>query len=309
MIENNEQIKWFLKYLKSDRQYSPETIKSYQEALDSFQTFLSNSEINEHLLLANTDNLTVEAYLSYLYDHDYAWSTISQRVSALRSFFNFLEKNEVIKQNPFEFVQLKKHNKQLPRFFFQNEMQVLFEAAANNGRVELAQRDTALLEILYGTGIRVSECANLKLSSVNLTQKLLLVYGKGNKERYIPFGRYAHDALITYLNQGRSKLMAKNQVKHDNLFVNSQGKPLTSRGIEYVLNQIVKRSSMTTSIHPHMLRHTFATHMLNNGADMRTVQELLGHSSLSSTQIYTHVTKEHLLQDYQKFFPRNNNDD
>ena len=306
MSKNTEQVEWFLKYLRSERQYSEDTVRAYQEALKDFQQFLTVSE-EADFGFTNVDQVAVEAYMSELYDKAYAWNSISQKVSALRSFYNFLEKNEEISVNPFEFVQLKKHNSQLPRFFYQNELQELFKAADLNQNPQLALRDRALLEVLYGTGIRVSECANLSTMTVDLTQKTMLIQGKGNKQRYVPFGRYAQEALTEYYADCRQPIMDKNDEHHQGVFVNQRGKALTTRGIEYVLDQIVKRSSLTTSIHPHMLRHTFATDLLNNGADLRTVQELLGHSSLSSTQLYTHITKEHLLRDYNTFFPRTQN--
>ncbi|MCY9806875.1 tyrosine recombinase XerC [Lentilactobacillus senioris] len=303
MSKNEEQVNWFLKYLKSERQYSADTIRAYQEALKEFQQFLVISEDAEYKF-TQVDQLAVEAYMSDLYDKDYAWNSISQKVSAMRSFYNFLEKNEEISINPFEFVQLKKHNNQLPRFFYQNELQELFQAAELNKDPQMRLRDQALLEVLYGTGIRVSECAGLTTQTVDLQQKVMLIQGKGNKQRYVPFGRYAQEALQNYYADSRRPVMTKNDQHHQAVFINHRGTALTARGIEYVLDQIVKRSSLTTSIHPHMLRHTYATDLLNNGADLRTVQELLGHSSLSSTQLYTHITKEHLLRDYNSFFPR-----
>ena len=172
------------------------------------------------------------------------------------------------------------------------------------GEKPLELRNRALLEILYGSGIRLSECSNLKMSDIDLDSEVMLVHGKGNKERYAPIGSFAHDALMDYVENGRRVLMTKYQKEHDIVFVNHHGEPITPTGIEYVLNQIIKKSSLDSSIHPHMLRHTFATHLLNNGADLRTVQELLGHANLSTTQIYAHVTKESLQKNYRSFHPR-----
>ena len=168
------------------------------------------------------------------------------------------------------------------------------------------QRNRALLEVLYGTGIRVSECANLTLNQVDFNTGLLLIHGKGNKDRYVPFGRYAQRALQTYLKDGRQTLMNKRDVQHRFVFVNQYGRPITARGIEYILDQLIKQTSLIANIHPHMLRHSFATHMLDHGADLRTVQELLGHASLSTTQIYTHVTMAHLKNEYMKYYPKHN---
>ena len=223
-------------------------------------------------------------------------------ISSLRAFYNFLIKNELTDENPFAYVQLKRHPRSLPRFFYEKEMTALFEAT--EGDTQMLIRDRALLESLYGTGMRVSECTGLKMENVDLTNKKMLLHGKGDKDRLVPFGSYCQEALQRYFEQTRTPLMEKYHRDHDLVFVNHYGNPLTPAGVAYILKQIVKRSSLHTSIHPHELRHTFATHLMSNGADLRAVQELLGHSSLSTTQIYTHVTPEHLQRDYRKFFPR-----
>ncbi|UQX56708.1 tyrosine-type recombinase/integrase [Cytobacillus pseudoceanisediminis] len=167
----------------------------------------------------------------------------------------------------------------------------------------LGQRNKALLELLYATGIRVSECSQIRLKDLDMYLSTVLVRGKGSKERYVPFGSFAQDALDTYINHGRKKLLANGNVQ-ENLFLNARGGPLTARGIRTILDRIIEKSSLTGKIHPHMLRHTFATHLMANGADMRTVQELLGHAFLSSTQVYTHVTNEYLKKTYMAHHPR-----
>ncbi|KRM09706.1 site-specific recombinase XerD [Lentilactobacillus farraginis DSM 18382 = JCM 14108] len=302
-MDDYQTMDWFLKYLRSERHYSEDTILAYQNDLTEFLKFLKEIP-GDHETLVEIDSFDVEAYLTSLYEKKYARNSIAQKISALRSFYNFLIKNETIKNNPFEYVHLKNQNRRLPRFFYPNEMQALF-SAAKTGERTLAFRNSAILEVFYSTGIRVSEGVNLQLKDMDLNNQVFLVTGKGNKQRYIPFGDPAKAAIEAYLKYSREPIMTKYHQKHDYLFVNHYGKPLTSRGIAYILDGIIKASSLTTNIHPHMLRHTFATEMLNNGADMRSVQELLGHSSLSTTQIYTHVTKSHLMSDYQKYFPRN----
>lgn len=295
-------VEQFMTYLQGERQYSPETVKAYQEDLDEFSQFLrDNGGIKPWTQI---DQLDVEVYLSDLYDHHYARTTIARKLSTLRSFYNFLMSNGLATDDPFAYVQLKHHQNHLPRFFYEREMTALFTAAAGNANHQLATRDSAVLEVLYGTGIRVSECVNLTLHDIDFDNRIMLIHGKGNKERYVPFGHYASDALTTYVDAARTPLMAQYHQQHDFVFINAHGGQLTAAGVTYLLNQIIKRSSLTTEIHPHMLRHTFATHLLNNGADLRSVQELLGHSSLSTTQIYTHVTREHLQRDYRQFFPR-----
>ncbi|KRN98374.1 tyrosine recombinase XerC [Companilactobacillus kimchiensis] len=299
MIEE-DLIDKFVDNLMINHHYSKETKKSYLEDIDNFVSFLhQNGGFNGFTPIRRVD---VETYLTYLDEKDYADETIARRISALRSFYNFLVKNKFIKSNPFDLVQLRHKGRKLPRFFYEKEMTQLFDAV--KGDDPLSLRNSALLELLYATGMRVSECANLLLDQLDFSNGIVLIHGKGDKDRYVPFGSYAQTALETYFDQSRKILMTKNHQDHQFVFVNNRGKGLTSRGIEYILNQIIKKTSLTSDIHPHMIRHTFATHMLEHGADLRTVQELLGHASLSTTQIYTHVTMEHLQKDYKKYFPR-----
>ncbi|WP_429970888.1 tyrosine recombinase XerC [Fructilactobacillus sp. Tb1] len=299
---NQKLIQLFIKYIVNERQYSDDTARAYHDDLVQFATFLADSGGEKDF--SKIDSFDVEIYLSHLHDLGDNNNTVARKMSSLRSFYNFLVNNQIVEDNPFVYVNIKKHANHLPRFFYAKELDKLFEAAKQTKNPLLALRNTALLEVLYGTGIRVSECANLTLDDIDLSNNMMLVLGKGNKERYIPFGSYANHAINEYLNKSRNVLMEKFNKQHPYLFVDQHGSHITSRGIEYILDQIMKNSGMNSSIHPHMLRHTFATQMLNNGADLRTVQELLGHSNLSTTQIYTHVTKEKLLKNYQNFFKR-----
>lgn len=289
----------FLRYLIVERGYSEKTREAYEEDLTNFERFLTESGEDD---LLKINHLDVRVYLSYLTDERYSRNSISRKIASLRSFYQYLLKEEVIKENPFSYVHLKKKNLKLPRFFYENEMQALFDSV--KGEKPLDLRNQALLEVLYGSGIRLSECSNLKLAEIDFDSEVMLIHGKGNKERYAPLGSFAQDALQEYFEKGRKVLMDKYHKSHDYVFVNHHGGPITPTGIEYVLNQVIKKSSLDSSIHPHMLRHTFATHLLNNGADMRTVQELLGHANLSTTQIYAHVTKESLQKNYRSFHPR-----
>ncbi|WP_156660414.1 tyrosine recombinase XerC [Secundilactobacillus odoratitofui] len=299
-------VELFITYLESERQYSVDTVTAYREDLAAFQQFLSTTDSQDDLL--KVTKLDVQVYLSQLYDEHKARTTIARKISSLRSFYDFMIREGLQSKNPFAYVTLKKRPAPLPRFFYEKEMTALFQAAAANPDDLLAKRDSAILEVLYGTGIRVSECCQLQLVDIDFDRQLMLIHGKGNKERYVPFGHYAKDALTEYMQMTRQPLMAKYHKDHQTVFINHYGDPITSTGIEYVLNQMIDRSTLTGDIHPHMLRHTFATHLLNNGADLRTVQELLGHSSLSTTQIYTHVTKSQLQRDYRRFFPRATHD-
>ncbi|GAX02858.1 tyrosine recombinase XerC [Secundilactobacillus pentosiphilus] len=299
-------VELFITYLESERQYSPETVKAYREDLDAFQKFLTDTGGNADLL--SVSKLDVQVYLSQLYDDHKARTTIARKISSLRSFYDFLIRDDQVKVNPFAYVTLKKRPQPLPRFFYEKEMTALFKAAGENPDPVLAKRDSAILEVFYATGIRVSELCGLMLNEVDFDGQLMLIHGKGNKERYVPFGHYAKNALQTYLKAAREPLMRQYHKDHDVVFINHYGDPITATGVEYVLNQMIERSTLTGDIHPHMLRHTFATHLLNHGADLRTVQELLGHSSLSTTQIYTHVTKSQLQRDYRRYFPRATHD-
>ncbi|KRK80557.1 tyrosine recombinase xerC [Companilactobacillus nodensis DSM 19682 = JCM 14932 = NBRC 107160] len=299
MIEQ-DLIDKFIDYLMINHHYSQDTKSSYLEDINNFVKFLDQNGGFKGFTKVN--RVDVETYLTYLDEKDYADETVARRISALRSFYNFMLRNKFIKTNPFDLVQLRHKGRKLPRFFYEKEMNQLFEAV--KGDDPLSERNSALLELLYATGMRVSECSNLQLEQLDFTNGIVLVHGKGDKDRYVPFGSYSINALKRYIDDGRKKLMAAGKQDHQFVFVNNRGKGLTSRGIEYILNQVIKKTSLTSDIHPHMIRHTFATHMLDHGADLRTVQELLGHSSLSTTQIYTHVTMEHLQKDYKKYFPR-----
>ncbi|MBF8807859.1 MAG: tyrosine recombinase XerC [Enterococcus lacertideformus] len=289
----------FLRYLIVERGYSEKTREAYQEDIVNFKEFLAESGDDDLLKVSHLD---VRVYLSHLTDKRYSRNSISRKIASLRSFYQYLLKEELVVENPFSYVHLKKKNLKLPKFFYENEMQALFDSMTGEKPLDL--RNRALLEILYGSGIRLSECSNLKVAEIDFESEVMLIHGKGNKERYAPIGSFAQDALYEYFEKGRSILMGKYHKEHEYVFVNHHGEPITPTGIEYVLNQIIKKSSLDSSIHPHMLRHTFATHLLNNGADMRTVQELLGHANLSTTQIYAHVTKESLQKNYRSFHPR-----
>lgn len=298
-LDNLEMKEVFLRYLITERHYSELTKKAYEEDITEFSDFLAATGDTRYEKVTLQD---VRIFLGELSQRELSRNTISRKISSLRAFYQFLLKNQAVTENPFSYIHLKKKTLRLPRFFYEKEMDALFQAV--KGEKPLDFRNEALLEVLYGTGIRLSECKNIQLKDIDFDLSVVLIHGKGNKERYVPFGHYAAVALQEYLRKGRSLLMTKYHKEHDYLFVNQYGDQLSASGIEYILNQIIKKSSLTADIHPHMLRHTFATHLLNNGADLRTVQELLGHASLSSTQIYAHVTKEHLQKNYRQFHPR-----
>lgn len=298
-MDDQQLVQVFEDYLVNERHYSELTKKAYLEDIQAFRAFLEETG-NPALKAVTLQDARI--YLGRLTDEEYSRNSISRKISSLRAFYQFLVKNEEVADNPFSYLNLKKKGFRLPNFFYSEEMNQLFEAV--RGDKPLDYRNEALLEVLYGTGIRVSECTDIRLDDIDMEMSVLLVRGKGNKERYVPFGHYAAAAMEEYIEKCRIPLMTRYKKDHDFFFVNHHGDPITAGGVQYVLKQLIKKSSLTFNIHPHMFRHTFATHLLDNGADMRTVQELLGHSSLSSTQIYAHVTKEHLQADYMKFHPR-----
>ena len=299
MDKSEELVNEFMNYLAHERNYSDLTKEAYSEDIQHFLEFLKETGDDD---LKSVELSDARIYLSRLTDEQYSRSSISRKISSLRAFYQYLLSHQFISENPFSYLHLKKTGLRLPNFFYDEEIQKLFEATA--GTEPLDFRNNAILEILYGTGIRVSECQALKIEDVDLDLGVLLVLGKGNRERYVPFGEYARIAIENYIENCRTPLMKKYQKDHEYLLISQYGDHISVSGIQYALNQLIKQTSLTSAIHPHKLRHSFATHLLDNGADMRTVQELLGHKSLSSTQIYTHVTKDHLLKDYSKFHPR-----
>jgi len=291
----------FVEYLQLEKNASPLTIKYYLNDIDSFQLFLQSEGIRT---LEQIEFRLIRIYLTHLYDEQLSRRSVSRKISSLRSFFNFLQREGFISTNPFIHIQLPNTSEHIPSFLYEEELEQLFKV--NNLKEPLGQRDQALLEVLYATGMRVSECIQLTIDNIDFSLGTIFVRGKGRKERYVMFGEFAKRALSLYLNEGRNKLLQKSNIETNVVFLNARGRPLTARGVQYIIENIVKKTTLTVHVHPHKLRHTFATHLLNEGADLRIVQELLGHENLSSTQIYTHVTKDHLRQIYMNSHPRAN---
>ncbi|WP_088825320.1 MULTISPECIES: tyrosine recombinase XerC [Listeria] len=300
MVKEQQILEMFMTYIQNERNYSDNTVVAYHDDILDFQTFLNQQHI---LNYQDVDYLLIRLYLTELKREEYSRSSVSRKISSLRSFYNFMLREEFVSTNPFTYVSHAKSELRLPKFFYNEEMEALFQVVYENDEA-LTLRNRVILELLYGTGIRVSESADIQMNDIDRAYQAILIRGKGNKERYVPFGSFFEDAMQEYLNKGRKVLMKQHQKEHNFLLINHYGDPLTARGIRYALTKVIEKASLTRKIHPHMLRHTFATDLLNNGADMRTVQELLGHASLSSTQIYTHVTKEHLKATYMKHHPR-----
>jgi len=295
-----EAIQNYLNYLTYEKRYADHTIASYEKDLKNWINFLNSKNIN----FANATYKEVRLFLQDCANKKLARTTVGRTISAIKMFYKFQASVGVVKTNPITLVKAGKRINTLPKFLYEPEMDALF-AGIDTSDI-LGIRNYALLELLYATGIRVAECCDLKLSSFDFDGNMLLVIGKGQKMRYVPIGEFAVGAMEDYLKRSRPELAAKSIVETDAVFLNHRGTTLTDRGVRDILKRLTAATSENIKIAPHMIRHTFATHLLNNGADLRSVQELLGHVNLSSTQIYTHVSKDRLKEVYEMAHPRAN---
>lgn len=299
MSEKQDELTHFISYLQNERHYSDLTISSYQTDLLEAKKFWQNNGGFDGW--KNVQERDIQIYLQNLADRKLARSSQARQMSSLHSFFRFLTRRKFIQIDPTQGIALRRGEKKLPEFFYENELKQVFDSL--KGNQPLTVRNLALFELFYATGMRVSEVSNLTLHQIDLNLQTILVHGKGNKDRYVAFDDHTKKSLVKYLEDARPNLLKDDAEQH--VFLSNLGKPLSKRGIEYVMQKTFNQAGISGKVHPHELRHTFATAMLNNGADLRSVQELLGHSSLSATQIYTHVTMAYLKSDYEKYFPRN----
>ena len=284
----------FLEYLLIDKHYSQNTIDSYKNDLVKFFDF-----INKSLLNINKDD--VKKYLKKLSEDNLDERSIARNISTLKSFYKFLMIEKKIQENPIESISQPKLGKKLPNTLSEDEVDKLLEIDLVDN---YAYRNKAMLELLYATGLRVSELVNLKVYDINLEEAIVKTMGKGSKERIIPLGDYALSALRVYIEEYRSSLFKKEI--NDYLFLNNHGKKMTRQGFFKIIKKIAYEKGINKEISPHTLRHSFATHMLKHGADLRIIQELLGHSDVSTTQIYTHVSNEELENTFKKYHPHGN---
>ena len=308
-----EVLNRYIDYMKAGRNASPYTVRTYYNALvgnnirgtqKGFFPFLMMKKINS---LEKVDKQTLRDYIMWLMDQKVAKTSITCKLSAIRSFYGYLQKEGMIQENPLEKISSPKQDKKLPSYLTHDEMNKYLTIPDTS--TPEGQRDRAILELLYASGLRVSELVHLKLSQIDLSTHEIRVIGKGSKERLVLMGKPAAEALITYLGQARPKLLGNK--KTDAVFVSRYGKCLIERRIQKIVKQYAKKMGMTKRVHPHTIRHTFATHLLDGGADLRVVQELLGHASLTTTQIYTHVSKTQAKKVYlaaHPFAKGNNND-
>lgn len=296
-----EELKSYLEYLEVNRNYSKNTIDSYRRDIEKFLTFMND----EGYTYKNVDVNLIRSFLIHEKLSSISSRSNERRLIACRGFYNYLLKFEFVDSNPFLLIKAPKVNKLPPQVLYQQELMKVLEY--NSSRDDfLAKRDQAILDLLYASGLRVSELVSLTLQDIYSRQRILKIIGKGNKQRMVPYSIHAQQTLNSYINDCRNQIFIKNGISDPTnyLFVNDKGKPLTTRGVEYIISKIDEKAGTNLKLHPHTLRHTFATHLLDNGADLRTIQELLGHKSLNTTQVYTHVSTKRMMDDYQKNFPR-----
>lgn len=283
----------FLYHLKFDLNYSDFTVKSYKEDLKTLYKFLGSDDYD----LENVDINLVRNYLSNQIEDGISKRTCVRRLAAFRHYFSFLVNQKLISHNVFLFIGSPKKEIRYPEILYLEQIELLFEKNKNRND-ELKYRDQAIIELLYATGVRVSELVSIKLADIDFKNRVIRVMGKGRKERIVVFSKSCAETLLNFVKNHRKS------PENPYLFTNNKGERLTSRGVEYILKGIAQKCNLDLGLHPHLFRHTFATHLLEGGADLRVIQELLGHESINTTQIYTHVTEETMKNQFELAHPR-----
>ena len=286
----------FIEEIEKEKHYSDLTSEGYLSDLTLFIEYLNQNNISD---LKKVEYNDIRMFINYLYDLGYKNTTISRHISALKSFFKYLKINKIIDNNPCTLISNPKKEKRLPKYLNYEDTEKLLNAFDNNNYIGL--RNSLILEILYSTGIRVSEITNIKFKDINMSDKTIKITGKGNKERYAYFGTKCSNLIKDYCKNSYKKLN-KNNLEY--LILSKTGKKINERQIRDVVDEAAILAHIDIKISPHVLRHTFATHMLNEGADLRSVQELLGHENLSTTQVYTHLSNDRIKNIYLKTHPR-----
>ena len=290
-------IQKFIEYLEYEKGYSKKTIISYEKDLELFNKYLKENKIEN---ITSIDYNTIRKYLSHLHEKKYESSSISRKISTLRSFFKYNLKEKNIKNNPMTLISNPKKEKKLPKYLNYEEMEKLLNSIDTSELEGI--RDRLIIELLYSTGIRVSELVNIKIKDIKIKENQINILGKGNKERIVLFGEKAKEIIKIYLNAYKDEFTGN--ISNQYLLINKKGKQLTTNKIELIVKDVLKKSALKLNISPHTLRHTFATHMLDSGADLKSVQELLGHENLKTTAIYTHISNERLKHIYINSHPR-----
>lgn len=284
----NQYLDEFLRHIATTSTASEHTEDAYRRDVSQFLDLIGSENI---MSLTQEDAYT---YLNVLYENDLSASSVARKISSLRSFMKFMQLNYGASNNPFSTIKIKSQSRKLPKFLMYEEIESLILSCEPD---DLGVRDALMIELMYACGLRVSELVDLKISDINLSERTIQVIGKGNKERYLFYYESLSPKLHNYIQEVRPNFNPENNL--DILFLNNKGKALTSRGVQYIFEKIGKRANLRMKLHPHMLRHSFATHLLDNGASLRVVQMLLGHESLSTTQVYTHVSLQRLKEAYE----------
>ena len=288
----NIDLENYLKYLEYNKNYSENTITSYEEDIVDYLKYLER----EGLSLYEVKYSDIRFLLEYYDSLKLKSLSIRRKISSLKGFYKYLCREGKVEDNPFSYVTLPKKEKKLPQYLNYNEMIEIFDVIDTSTLLGL--RNRLIMELLYATGVRVSELVTIKINDIDITNRSIVVTGKGDKTRIVFFNEITRNIIKKYLNESSEFR------KCDYLIINGHGKNITTRGIRLIMDKIIKETSIIKNVHPHIIRHTFATHLLNNGCDLLTVQELLGHASISTTGIYTHVTTEHVKDVYYHTHPR-----
>lgn len=289
-------IKDYIDYTKYERKLSKETSKNYEYDLIHFNTFLKKNKYNLNDITSINQKI-IEDYLSYLNINKDS-RTIARNITSLNNFFKYLMIEKIIEANPCEFIDRPKLSKKLPNVLSVEEVDKLLDIKLNT---RFDYRNKAMLELLYSSGLRISELVNLTTRDIDFTNSIVRCFGKGNKERIVPISEYSLYYIKLYYDMRDTFFKGK---INDYLFLNNHGKELTRQGFNKILNKILEEKNIKKEVTPHTLRHSFATHMLNGGADLRSIQILLGHSDISTTKIYTHISREKIKNDYEMYHPR-----
>jgi tyrosine recombinase XerC len=288
----NELVHKFLNYLKDVKNFSAETIRAYRVDLGQFLEYLIDRQHKKDLRVVGKEE--IRDFLGYLFRYGYERKSIARKLATLKSFYKFLVRQKLVAVNPARLIKTPKLPKRLPYFLNEYQVQKILDL---KGSGEQHLRDRAILEVLYGTGIRVSELINLNISDIDFYNEVIRVYGKGSKERIVPLGSYAQKAIKEYLAVRKEK-------NNPALFLNLRGRRISPRAVQIIVKRIISLLPDVSKTNPHILRHSFASHLLERGADLRAIQELLGHRSLQATEVYTHVNIGRLKKIYEKAHPR-----
>lgn len=292
-MEYFELLKSFILYLKNERNYSLNTLRAYSKDIEEFIYFLQQEKIDDFVKIERQD---LRNFLAILYQKKYSKATISRKIASLKSFFKFLQVQEQIKVNPLKYISSPKKEKKIPNFLTVDEIENLLSQPLTDNLLGL--RDKAIMEFLYGTGVRVEELVSLNVADIDFLGGMVKIKGKGNRERIIPVGEIALKAVNSYLRKRE-----KEGIDTKILFINKQKNRINVRSIRRIIGKYAKKANIQTKVSPHTLRHSFATHLLEAGCELRAVQEMLGHKSLTTTQNYTHLTTQRLKKVYQKAHP------